>query len=227
MHLNDTTHDPLIPPANNAKDLTGQRFGRLVVIYFAGRESNGALEWRCRCDCGNETVVRGTRLKSGSTQSCGCLSREVTIERSLRHGKSYTRIYRVWNSLVTRCTNPAHHDYPNYGGRGITVCEQWQHSFDTFFKDMGEPPTNKHTLDRRDNSLGYSPENCRWATPLEQQRNKRNSHFITYADETLTIAEWAARTGISPSMVYSRIYRGWSAERALTVPADPKRGGHR
>jgi hypothetical protein len=161
-------------PATRAKisaarrhDLVEQRFGRLVVLSQEGRDS------KVRCDCGAEKTVASHRLVVGQTRSCGCLSAELSSIRNRTHGATGTTTYQTWNAMHRRCTNPKARDYPYYGGRGITLCERWQ-TFENFRADMGERPDSL-TLDRIDNDGDYEPGNCRWATRLQQTRNRRCS----------------------------------------------------
>ena len=151
-----------IPP--RTKDITGQVFGRLTALSYAGRS-----KWFCQCSCGNSVSVVGSRLWSGHTKSCGCLQGE-------KHGLTDTPEYRAWANMLRRCYRPQSHAYANYGGRGIRVCGGWRKSFIAFISDMGTRPGPKYSLDRIDNGGDYTPENCRWATAFEQNRNRRGAH---------------------------------------------------
>lgn len=157
----------------HSPDLAGQKFGRLTALDRALGERGS--RWRCQCDCGETSVVRGILLLNGNTRSCGCLSKEssAAVCRSrATHGGRDTPEYGVWWSMRQRCDNPANKAFANYGGRGIRVCERWQ-SFENFRADMGMRPSDELSIDRIDNDGNYEPGNCRWATAKEQRANQR------------------------------------------------------
>lgn len=160
-----------------AVEMTGQRFGRLLVLCRTGLRSRTAL-WSCRCDCGQEVSVAGGTLRRGNTLSCGCLKRQRASEvgrRNLAHGEGHGTIeYRTWAAMLCRCTNPDHRQFRHYGGRGIRVCERW-HTYANFLADMGRRPSPDLSLDRVDNDGDYEPDNCRWATRKQQMNNRRVS----------------------------------------------------
>lgn len=197
-------------------DMTGQRFGRLMVL---GRESfrSGKTKWQCQCDCGQSTVVIGQLLRNGKTRSCGCLRADRAAKTATKHGgyvnRKPTRTMRIWKNMIQRTCNPNCPMYTRYGGAGISVCETWQ-TFEGFVADMGEAPNNL-TLDRVDNNKGYSPDNCRWTTYAEQNRNKSNTKLLTLNGKTQVAADWIAELGLTDAQVYKRIKRGWSDEEVL------------
>lgn len=219
--------------SHNFQDLAGRRFERLTVLDYAGKTPTGIIQWRCRCDCGKETLVRAGCLTSGNTRSCGCLLAEKLKDNqhNRKHGKWTSPEWSSWSSMRRRCYDPKAISYPDYGGRGVFVCARWRESFDNFLADMGPMPTDgKYSIDRKDNSANYTcgkcdecaangwPANCCWATPREQAQNRRNSHHVTFQGETLTVAEWARRLGLRPDTLLYRLRAGWPVERALTTP---------
>lgn len=183
-------------------ELTGKKFGRLTVIGLAQRTEERRYLWNCLCECGEQKQIDGYSLRSGRTTSCGCWKKEATKT----HGQRQSLTYNSWSTMKQRCTNPAATDYENYGGKGITIASEWNY-FEEFVKDMGERPPGT-TLDRVKNELGYSKENCRWATAEEQQSNKSNNVLHEFGDEMLTISEISRRTGIGISALWARYRRG-------------------
>lgn len=200
-------------------DLTNQRFGRLFILRRAGgkatRDANHNAMWECRCDCGARTIVAGANLRSVVTASCGCLHRERVSAARRTHGMSQSPEYSTWKGMKERCHNPNSERYSAYGGRGIHVCARWHKSFMNFFTDMGAKPSPKYSLDRIDNNKGYSPENCRWATVVEQSRNRRDGFNIEYKGEKLCISDWAIKLKISRSSIYGKIGSGLTPQQAV------------
>jgi hypothetical protein len=195
------------------QDKVGQRFGKLIVKKLVSKKP--VAKWVCVCDCGNETQVWGGHLKSGVTRSCGCLLTEFNKTNHKTHGMTKTRTYVSWRSMISRCTLPSMPSYKNYGGKGIGYDPLWQ-DFQKFLFDMGERPQGM-TLDRIDSGKSYSKDNCRWATPAQQQANRKNCMHITYNGITQTAAEWATQLGLSKGAVWNRIKLGWSIEKAVTT----------
>lgn len=193
-------------------DIEGQRFGRLTVLSYAGTRY-GFRQWNCICDCGNEYVTAGFRLRHRKTREC----RNCAYDQIRTHGQHKTRTYRTWIAMRNRCQSETSKAYANYGRRGISFCKRWQ-KFENFLEDMGEAPEGL-SIDRINNNGNYEPGNCRWSTRKEQCRNKRNNVRLTMGGETLTLAEWTERYGIRSTTMTKRIERGWSVERAITEPA--------
>jgi hypothetical protein len=155
-------------------DLTGERFGKLVVLKFFDTEKNGEARWLCECECKKTTLVRGSRLRSGKTTSCGCKVSE-TKKHGMTHGRDRPRIYGIWSGMKQRCLNPNVERYPHYGGRGITVCDEWRDNFQVFYDwAMANGYRDDLTIDRIDNEGNYEPENCQWIS-LEDNVKKRFS----------------------------------------------------
>ncbi len=192
-------------------NLVGKRVNKLTVVAFFGRTENYHYMWKCKCECGGEAIVDGSDLRSGRAKGCGCL----IGKQNTTHGKSKTKTYNVWFGMRKRCHDPQDPAYKNYGARGVSVCDEWLSSFDAFYRDMGDPPEGK-TLDRINNDLGYSKENCRWIGMAEQMNNKRNNRVLTAFGMSLTVSEWSKKIGVRSGTIRQRIdYYGWDVERAL------------
>lgn len=167
----------------------------------------GGAKWSCSCACGVVKEVHKSNLTRGLSKSCGCAARESARLRQTTHGRSHSKVWNVWTHLRARCTNEKAKDYPRYGGRGITFDPSWE-SFEKFFEDVGLPPSERHTLDRRENSGNYEPGNVRWATYTEQNRNRRDNVRFMVGEKSQTLREWAEEFGINRSTLTSRIYQG-------------------
>lgn len=214
-----------ISPRGNAKDITGQRFFRLVALGPVGRDNHGKIKWLCQCDCGEQAVVQGNHLRSGQTKSCGCANREATLERSTTHGLHHDPLYRVWTSMKDRCHSPRNKSYSRYGGRGISVCDEWNHDFQAFYDHVVQLSGYEiagMTLDRIDNDGDYEPGNVRWATNSEQGRNTSVNVVLEFNGKTQCVTAWAEELGMKATTLWHRIRMGWSVERMLTEPVhDP------
>lgn len=171
-----------------------------------------------KCFCGKQFECLNTNINTGNTKSCGCL-RKINASKNFKtHGLTNTKVYRAWCSIKRRCYNKNDVQYHTYGGRGITVSADWKNSFETFYKDMGEPPTQYHSIDRIDNDKGYSKNNCKWSTMKEQSNNKSTNRFLEYNGQIKTLTEWSNIYKIESKLVYKRLDRGWDLHRALTQP---------
>lgn len=204
-------------------DISGQRFGALVVLYRDGRIGRHAA-WRCKCDCGVYVNVTGSWLRRGVKKACGINGHSWAKICASKRGIADSKRpeHNVWERMIDRCTNEKHHKFESYGGRGITVCERWM-SFKSFFLDMGSRPTPEHTIERKNNDGNYDPDNCVWATKKEQNRNKRNTLFVEYDGERIKLIELMERFSISYANVVSRLRIGWSIDDALTIPVRVKK----
>lgn len=205
------------------RDLNGQKFNRWTVLSFAYIK-DGKAWWNCKCECGTEKAVMGTALTGGGSQSCGCARVDFSRERNTTHGLSKTHpLFSVWQGIHARCKGYNPKDIPCYVDKGITVCDRWNgpDGFVNFIEDMGERPEGAQ-IDRVDNSKGYSPENCRWVTCKENQRNRGTNRNITFNGKTQCISAWAEDTGLSKGVIKFRLDNGWSIEMALTTPAETK-----
>jgi hypothetical protein len=174
--------------------------------------------WDCVCVCGARSIVSGGNLKSGHTQSCGCLHQERTSQATKKHGGSRSAEYRIWAGMKNRCLDKSNIKFNRYGGRGIMVCHKWLNSFEAFLFDMGQRPTSKHSIDRMDNNGNYEPSNCRWATSKEQANNTSTNVLLTINGITKPLSIWAAEYGLDRSVVVSRVINGDVGE-ALIRPS--------
>lgn len=200
-------------------DLTGKRFGRLTVIELDPVRKGRKLYWVCKCDCGNTKSIRSDALLSGITKSCGCYNLECISIRATKHGLSKHPLFKEWTGIKQRCYNPNERYYYNYGGRGITVCDEWLHSPENFINWCLSHGYQKGlTLDRIDNNKGYSPDNCRWTTRKIQANNTRRNRYITYNGETHTVPEWAEILNLKYDVLIHRLAHGWSVEKAIETP---------
>lgn len=203
-----------------AIDLTGEKFGRLAILGFAGnrRRPSGrqVRQWRCQCECGTQLIVDAANLQNGNTKSCGCsrANNQNNLQHGCRRQTLKTREYRSWVSMKTRCLNPKSDRFVEYGARGVDIDSRWM-DFATFLADMG-PAQPGQSIDRIDNSKGYCKENCRWASKLEQTQNRRITKRITHKGQTLTWGEWASRAGLTYEVFAGRMKRNWPLERILS-----------
>lgn len=193
-------------------DISGSRFGRLVAVRVERIHKTRGAEWLCRCDCGNQVVVYRGNLTHGNSRSCGCLKLDRLKGRAT-HGETTngerTAEYEIWGSMIQRCTNPKAVGFRNYGGRGIGVCSSW-FKFETFLEDMGRRPSPRHSLDRIDNSEGYSKSNCRWVLPHVQTRNTRRNRYVETPNGAMLLCDAAKESGIPEDVLWKRLKRGWA-----------------
>lgn len=207
-----------------SENLAGKRFTSLTAIRRVENNKFGQVVWECKCDCGKTVLVPSGKLKSGSTKSCGCYSRNLFKERAKTHGCSGNRLYTVWAGVLRRCSNPNTKEYCRYGGRGIKVCEAWKEyaNFKTWAEIQGydaDAPRGKYMVERIDNNGHYEPSNCKLATNKEQARNKRSNRIVLYNGKAMCLAEAAEQAGLPYYLVSERIIRlGWSDHAALNTP---------
>lgn len=192
--------------------MIGEVFGRLTVTGEASRSKAGRKRWLCRCACGKEVVVSRSNLTTNHTRSCGCLGAECAARRRTTHGMTSSPEHKTWRSMRKRCSNPNDTCFDDYGGRGIKVCERWA-AFENFLADMGKKPSSKHSLDRLDNNGNYEPGNCRWATVVQQARNRRSTVLIMHKGEAKTLPDWAEQLGISYNTLKKRRIEGMTGDK--------------
>lgn len=200
-------------------EVIGQKFARLTILSDASKAPRKVL---CRCDCGSESVFQLSNVIYGLSKSCGCLARELSKVRKekLVEGTPSNRhpLYQTWKSMKNRCCNPKDKAYKYYGGKGVSVCPRWLNSFAAFVSDMGPKPTKKHSLDRLTPSHNYGPETCRWATDVEQRRNRTSCIYIAIGGVTKTMTEWGRYYGLPEKLAQTRIARGWDPVKAVSAP---------
>ena len=211
------------------KDLTGNDYGDLHVDSYYGKDKRGQLYYWCTCKCGSHFLIRGSNLtRKHGTRSCGCLISEITIKRNkdnIKHGGTGTRLHDIWTGMCQRCYNPRTEQYPNYGGRGIKICDEWHNLIDGFSNfrhwslyEADPPYNNKLTIDRWDPDKDYCPENCRWVDQRHQDNNKRNTIYFQLMTYVLPLTIWSEITGIARQTLYSRYKWGWTDSEILLTP---------
>lgn len=204
-------------------DESGKKYYRLTLLNLDHKDKYFQPYYRCLCDCGKEVVVKLTSIKTGNTQSCGCLNRELSRERlikaTLKHGKFGTRLHKIWIGMKERCQSSNNPNYKNYGRRGIAVCSEWQ-DFQPFYDwAMMNGYRDDLTIDRIDVNGNYEPSNCRWVTVKEQQNNKQDTIWVQFNGELLPLKYAVAKSGLPYNTVWQRIFHlGWTAEKALSTP---------
>ena len=199
----------------------GDKVGHLTIVSMSNKtDSRKRKFYECLCDCGNVITVRYDTLNQNNTErNCGCVSTNLLRKNSYKHGMSHSRIYGIWDSMVCRCSTKTSGSYKNYGGRGISVCEDWKNSFSNFYNWAVENGYKDNlTIDRIDVNGNYCPSNCRWISMKKQQNNKTNNRIISFNGEQHTMTEWGEITGIKEYNIYNRLQDGWSVEDALTKP---------
>lgn len=192
----------------------GKRFGRLVVICRHGTSKDHHITWLCICDCGREKIVISPLLKKNATKSCGCLARELASQRLVKHGMSKSPEYKVWRSMINRCSTNQSFVNKDYAGRGIKVCDEWMppNGFNVFISDMGLRPSTGHSIDRINNDEGYYKGNCRWATNYVQKRNTSYNLWYEFNGIRMVVTDWEKKWGIPKNSIQAHIKRGKSFE---------------
>lgn len=212
---------------SNLHDLTGKRYGKLVVVSRAPSRK-AKTRWNCLCDCGTETTVDAYNMTSGKTRSCGC-------SYATQGRQTQTREWGIWSKMKERCYNPRWRNFKFYGAKGVCICQHWRESFANYIADMGRAPSLKHTMDRIDASGHYScghcdeckangwTANCRWATKAQQSQNNRRNLRATLDGKTLLLKEWAKLHGVTYLSLYAKLNRGWTLEEALKAKPGQRR----
>lgn len=206
-------------------DLTGKIFGKLTVVSEA-KSKSGHLAWLCACDCGklNKKPISGYALKRGIRSHCGCEG--LSRLSNLTHGKSSTKLYKVWSSMKSRCSNQTDKYFCNYGGRGISVCSEWQ-TFEPFYEwSITSGYTEGLTIERKNNDGNYSPENCTWIEKSKQSSNTRKCVTMSCGGKTMNMKDWSVEIGVPYGLLQGRKQRGWSDEKTITTPPVPQCFAH-
>jgi hypothetical protein len=227
--IKDTTDVNFLPHPSHARfvNITNKVFGRLTVLGYIGKNKKGRSVWLCECDCGNYVSVVGYSLEGNNTTSCGCYWKEKQKDRNFKHGQAVTcqktKVYAAWRSIINRCYNETFYYYKNYGGRGITIAQEWRNDFISFYAHVGDPPSNKHSIDRIDNDKGYIPGNLRWATASQQSKNRSNTIILEFNGIKRCISEWARVINVKQQCIYYRYKKGWCTFCIFTTPTKPGR----
>lgn len=213
------------------KDYTGQKFGRLKIIERSEKYRNGYTYYKCKCDCGNETILYSGAFVSGKTTSCGCYNREINKKRMTTHGLRKTQIYKTWAGIKDRTSPNNHNHNNNYKKLGISMCKEWHDDFMAFYnwainngyrEEKLPNGRNKYEIDRIDTYGNYEPSNCRWITQKEQMNNQTTNKKTTYKGKTQTLAQWCEELKLNYGLVNQRLWSGWDVERAFTESPDRK-----
>ena len=212
--------------AKYRENVTDKQFGKLIVLGDADSYIEPSGRQRrivtAKCDCGDVKNYRLEDLRSGATQSCGCLRNEQIIKANTTHGHASNGListeYRIWRGMKVRCENERSKYFNNYGARGVSIHDRWKDSFEQFYQDMGPRPSKDHSLDRIDNNGNYEPSNCKWSTKKEQNNNKRNNTLVEYNGKIQTVAQWASEYNLNYNTLFYRLARGCTPEEALTNP---------
>jgi len=217
-------------PTKDISEYFGKKFNRLTILSHAGwkKDKDGyviCIMVLCKCDCGKEKVIPFNFVTRGISKSCSCLQKEFTSKRTRTHNKTFSSEYRTWVGIKKRCLDKNNKFYSYYGGRGITMCDRWKNSFESFYEDMGDKQNPKLTLDRIDNNKGYYKENCRWATRKEQSANTRqrfDALVYTFKGKTMTLPRWCEALNLNYKTLHVRLKSGWTVEKSFTTPIQYK-----
>lgn len=216
----------MIEKRKPSRDLTGETFGFWTVLRKSQEKLSNTIAWDCKCICGTERAIRSSGLLSGQSSNCGCKRKGKAYKHGATCNGKISPEYRSWQMMVQRCTNPKATSFESYGGSGITVCNEWLNSFETFLKDMGPRPSVKYSIDRIDSTKGYCPDNCRWIEKREQPHNFKRNVLVSYQGSTMPLwhlMQSHNTLGLKYSTVFMRVTKlGWKAEDAISTPAQKR-----